>query len=74
MEQGGGDDGKRFRLTAGANNVEDHAQRIDVRLRSSRRFKVATTFGVPIDHVYMAKHRVTDLIKEEVKRLEKEMT
>jgi RNA polymerase sigma-70 factor (ECF subfamily) len=36
--------------------------------------KVANTFGVPVDHVYLAKHRVTELIKEEVKRLEKEMT
>jgi len=36
--------------------------------------QVAATFGVPVDHVYMAKHRVTDMIKEEVKRLEKEMT
>jgi len=36
--------------------------------------KVAQAFGVPIDHVYMAKHRMTESIKEEVKRLEKEMT
>ena len=36
--------------------------------------KVAQTFGVPIEHVYMAKHRVTESIKEEVRRLEKEMT
>ena len=35
--------------------------------------KVAQSFGVPIEHVYLAKHRVTELIKEEVKRLEKEM-
>ena len=36
--------------------------------------KVAHAFGVPVEHVYMAKHRMTELIKEEVKRLEKEMT
>ena len=36
--------------------------------------KVAATFGVSVDQVYLAKHRVTEMIKEEVKRLEKEMT
>ena len=36
--------------------------------------KVAQTFGVPIEHVYLAKHRITELIKEEVRRLEKELT
>jgi RNA polymerase sigma-70 factor (ECF subfamily) len=36
--------------------------------------KVAAKFGVSVDQVYMAKHRVTEMIKEEVKRLEKEMT
>jgi RNA polymerase sigma-70 factor (ECF subfamily) len=36
--------------------------------------KVATTFGVTVDQVYLAKHRITDLIKEEVRRLEKETT
>jgi len=35
--------------------------------------KVAETFGVPVDQVYLIKHRVTDLVKDEVKRLEKEM-
>src|SRR5262245_15316120 len=35
--------------------------------------KVAQKFGVSVDHVYLAKHRVTEMIKEEVKRLEKEM-
>jgi RNA polymerase sigma factor (sigma-70 family) len=36
--------------------------------------KVAKAFGVPVDAVYLAKHRVTESIKEEVRRLEKEMT
>ena len=36
--------------------------------------KVAHTFGVPVEQVYLAKHRVTEQIKEEVRRLEKEMT
>jgi RNA polymerase sigma factor (sigma-70 family) len=36
--------------------------------------KVAKAFGVPVGQVYLAKHRVTDLLKEETKRLEKEMT
>ena len=36
--------------------------------------KVAHAFCVPVEHVYLAKHRMTELIKEEVKRLEKEMT
>jgi RNA polymerase sigma-70 factor (ECF subfamily) len=36
--------------------------------------KVASTFGVSVDQVYLAKHRVTELIKAEVKRLETEMT
>jgi RNA polymerase sigma-70 factor (ECF subfamily) len=35
--------------------------------------KVADAFEVPVEQVYMIKHRVTDLIKAEVKRLEKEM-
>jgi RNA polymerase sigma factor (sigma-70 family) len=35
--------------------------------------KVAETFGISIDQVYLAKHRTTELIKEEVKRLEAEM-
>lgn len=35
--------------------------------------KVAKAFGIPVGQVYLAKHRVTDLIKEEVKRLEMEM-
>ena len=36
--------------------------------------KVAATFGVPVDQVYLAKHRITEMIKEEVRRLEKETT
>jgi len=35
--------------------------------------KVAATFGISVDQVYLAKHRTTELIKEEVKRLEKEV-
>ncbi len=36
--------------------------------------KVAHTLDIPIDHVYLAKHRITEMIKKEVKRLEQEMT
>jgi len=36
--------------------------------------KVASIFGVSIDQVYLIKHRLTDAIKDEVRRLEKEMT
>lgn len=36
--------------------------------------KVAQTFGISVNQVYIAKHRVTESIKEEVRRLEKEMT
>jgi RNA polymerase sigma-70 factor (ECF subfamily) len=36
--------------------------------------KVAATFGASIDQVYLIKHRVTEMLKEEVKRLEKELT
>ena len=36
--------------------------------------KVAKTFGVSVDQVYLAKHRVAEMIRAEVKRLEKEMT
>jgi len=35
--------------------------------------KVAKTFGISVNQVYLAKHRVIELIKEEVKRLEAEM-
>ena len=35
--------------------------------------KVADAFGVSVAQVYLAKHRVTELIKEQVKILEKEM-
>ena len=33
--------------------------------------KVAAKFGIPVEQVYMAKHRITEAIKEEVKRLER---
>ncbi|MBI3852329.1 MAG: sigma-70 family RNA polymerase sigma factor [Verrucomicrobia bacterium] len=36
--------------------------------------RVATAFGVSIDQVYLAKHRVTEMITEEVQRLEMQMT
>ena len=36
--------------------------------------KVAATFGISIDQVYLAKHRTTELIKEEVKRLESKVS
>jgi RNA polymerase sigma-70 factor (ECF subfamily) len=36
--------------------------------------KVAATFGISTDQVYLAKHRTMELIREEVKRLEKEMS
>lgn len=35
--------------------------------------KVAKMFGVPVGQVYLAKHRVTETIKQEVERLQKEM-
>jgi RNA polymerase sigma factor (sigma-70 family) len=35
--------------------------------------KVARALAVTVDQVYMAKHRVTDAIKQEVERLRKEM-
>lgn len=34
--------------------------------------KVAETFGMTINQVYIAKHRVTELIKEEIERLKKD--
>jgi RNA polymerase sigma factor (sigma-70 family) len=36
--------------------------------------KVAATFAVSVDYVYVAKHRVAKLIKQEVRRLEKGTT
>jgi len=36
--------------------------------------KVAATFGISVDQVYLAKHRTTELIKEEVKRLESKVS
>jgi len=35
--------------------------------------KVARKFGVSVDQVYVAKHRITQAIKDEVERLEKKM-
>jgi RNA polymerase sigma factor (sigma-70 family) len=35
--------------------------------------KVAATFNISVDQVYLAKHRITELIKSEAKRLENEM-
>jgi RNA polymerase sigma factor (sigma-70 family) len=35
--------------------------------------KIAQTFGIPIGQVYLAKHRVTGMIAEEVKKLEMKM-
>jgi hypothetical protein len=34
--------------------------------------KVASTFQVGVEQVYLAKHRVTEMLKEEVERLERE--
>lgn len=36
--------------------------------------KVAGTFGVPVEQVYMARHRILELLKQEVERLERETT
>jgi len=36
--------------------------------------KVAKTFGISVGQVYLAKHRVTEMIAEEVKRLEMKMS
>lgn len=36
--------------------------------------KVGARFGVSVDLVYMAKHRVIAMLKEEIRRLEKEVT
>lgn len=35
--------------------------------------KVAATFKISVDQVYLAKHRITEMIKTEAKRLETEM-
>lgn len=35
--------------------------------------KVATTFGISVGQVYLAKHRAMELIREEVKKLEQKM-
>lgn len=34
--------------------------------------KVAAAFGVSVEHVYLAKHRIMEMIKQEVNRMEKE--
>jgi RNA polymerase sigma-70 factor (ECF subfamily) len=34
--------------------------------------KVASTFNVAVDQVYLAKHRVTEMLKQEIARLERE--
>ena len=36
--------------------------------------KVAAAFGVTVDQVYVIKHRITETIRTEVKRLQKEIT
>ena len=36
--------------------------------------KVAEIFRISIDQVYLIKHRITDAIKDEVRRLEKQVT
>lgn len=36
--------------------------------------RVAATFGISVDQVYLAKHRTTELIREEVERLQKEVS
>src|ERR1051325_2975483 len=36
--------------------------------------KVAQAFQISVDQVYLAKHRITEMIRTEVKRLEREMT
>ncbi len=35
--------------------------------------RIAKTFSIPIGQVYLAKHRVTEMIKQEAERLKKEM-
>lgn len=35
--------------------------------------KVASAFSIPVEQVYLAKHRITEMIKSETKRLESEM-
>jgi len=36
--------------------------------------RVATTFQIPVDQVYLAKHRITDAVKSEVDRLRRQVT
>lgn len=35
--------------------------------------KLAKSFGIPVDQVYLAKHRITNALKDEVRRLESEV-
>lgn len=35
--------------------------------------KIAEMFGVPVGQVYLAKHRVTEIVKQEIERLKNEM-
>jgi len=36
--------------------------------------RVAGAFGIPVDQVYMAKHRIADAVKSEVERLRRQVT
>jgi RNA polymerase sigma factor (sigma-70 family) len=36
--------------------------------------KVAAAFGISVDQVYLAKHRTTEMIREEVKKMEQKIT
>jgi RNA polymerase sigma-70 factor (ECF subfamily) len=36
--------------------------------------RVAATFSIPVSQVYLAKHRISELIKEEVSRLEAQVS
>jgi DNA-directed RNA polymerase specialized sigma24 family protein len=36
--------------------------------------KIADLFQISVDQVYLAKHRITELIKTEIERREKHMT
>jgi RNA polymerase sigma-70 factor (ECF subfamily) len=35
--------------------------------------RVAKTFGIPVGQVYLAKHRITEMIVQEVERLKSEL-
>ena len=36
--------------------------------------KVAQTFNIKVDQVYLVKNRVTEMLREEIRRLEREAT